>query len=587
MTTVATIQTIPAADPAVFTGPARSTDSSGQFATELNKTTQQMRERETDNSPRIRTPKSEVDQSATQNRVAEPTDSEPIESIESTDPIDPIEASEDVENIEATEDNADIEGNEDSASNVVGLVITTPVVTEPVVTEPVAALSTDLDLAVVEPVVNTAIVTEAVVAEAVTPELVEPVVVDPMVIDSGLKASSELQEGVTAAVRASTEIPASMVAGESATSSDQLSQSATRATTNNAINAGVVTENVNLTQVVNDETVISAPAAGSINPLAAQAPSSVNPNVGMTPVTNEQNNTLLTSIAAQIDSSVTDPQTEATTTVPLAVDTEAGELATGALPASSTPTDSATVNVVAASGATTSSGSGTSSGGTGNGGVADDNRSDSASEPAVVIDRTGELDGATITRTQGADSRAGLDTPVSPIVTNQVAVSSLSQVTLDPSTPIASAEFRAPVPVATQMSAHLSTFKGLADGTYETTLRLYPEELGQVSVRIQVNGGTVSIHAYGASDIAVQALREAMPDLRQDLLQSGLDLVDSQVDQGSSFLGNEQEPSSAQVVDSSNSDRSVNQRNGEVAEPDIDALTNSGLIQGGRVDVRV
>ena len=53
------------------------------------------------------------------------------------------------------------------------------------------------------------------------------------------------------------------------------------------------------------------------------------------------------------------------------------------------------------------------------------------------------------------------------------------------------------------------------------------------------------------------------------------------------FLGNEQEPSSAQVVDSRNSDRPVNQRNGEVAEPDIDALTNIGLTQGGRVDVRV
>ena len=382
---------------------------------------------------------------------------------------------------------------------------------------------------------------------------------------------------MTAAARVSTETPVSMVAGESAT----------RATTNNAINSGVVTENVNLTQVESDEVVISAPAAGSINSLATQAPSSVNPNTGLAPATNEQIDTSLTSIAAQVDSSVTDPQTEVTTTVPLPVDAEAGELASSSLPASSTPTDSSTVNVVAASGATTSNGSGTSSGGTGNGGVADDDRADSASEPTAVIDRSGELDGATITRTQGADSRAAIDTPVSPIVTNQVAASSLSQVTLDPSTPIPSAEIRTPIPVATQMSAHLSTFKGLADGTYETTLRLYPEELGQVSVRIQVNGGTVSIHAYGASDIAVQALREAMPDLRQDLLQSGLDLVDSQVDQGSSFLGNDQEPSGAQVVESSNSDRSVNQRNGEVAEPDIDALTNSGLIQGGRVDVRV
>jgi flagellar hook-length control protein FliK len=575
MTTVATIQAIPSADPAAFTGPARSTDSSGQFATELNKTTQQMRERESDNSPRIRTPKSEVDQSATQNRVAEPSDSE---SIESTDPIDPIESSEGIEkieNTEVTEDNT--EANEDSASTLVGLVVTVPAVTEPVVTEPVAALSTDLDLAVVKPVVNTAVVTEATVTEAVTPELVEPVVIDPLVIDSGLDVTPEIQEGMTSAARVSTEIPAGMVAGESAT----------RATTNNTINSGVATENVNLTQVGNDETVISAPAAGSINPLATQAPSSVNPNTGLAPATNEQIDTSLTSIAAQVESSVTDPQTEVTTTVPLPIDTEAGELATGSLPTSSTPTDSSTVNAVAASGATTSNGSGTPSGGTGNGGVADDDRADSASEPTAVIDRSGELDGATITRTQGADSRASLDTPVSPIVTNQVAASSLSQVTLDPSTPIPAAELRTPIPVATQMSAHLSTFKGLADGTYETTLRLYPEELGQVSVRIQVNGGTVSIHAYGASDIAVQALREAMPDLRQDLLQSGLDLVDSQVDQGSSFLGNEQEPSGAQVVDSRNSDRSVNQRNGDVAEPDIDALTNIGLTQGGRVDVRV
>jgi flagellar hook-length control protein FliK len=575
MTTVATIQAIPAADPAAFTGPARSTDSSGQFATELNKTTQQMRERETDNSPRIRTPKSEVDQSATQNRVAEPTDSESIE------------ASEDIENIEVTEDIDNIEGNEDSASTVVGLVVTAPVVTEPVVTEsvvtesvltePVAALSTDLDLAVVEPVVNAAIVTEAAVTESVTPELIEPVVIDPVVIDSGLKASSELQEGVTAAARVSTETPVSMVAGESAT----------RATTNNAINSGVVTENVNLTQVESDEVVISAPAAGSINSLATQAPSSVIPNAGMAPASNEEIEALLTGNVAQVDSSVTDPQTEVTTTVPLPVDAEAGELPTGSQPTASTPSNSSAVNTVAASGATTSSDSDSLSDGTGNGGVADNEGSDPTGEPVAGVDRAGQLEGAIITRTQGADSRAGLDTPVSPIVTNQVAASSLSQVTLDPTTPIPSAEFRAPAPVATQMSAHLSTFKGLADGTYETTLRLYPEELGQVSVRIQVNGGTVSIHAYGASDIAVQALREAMPDLRQDLLQSGLDLIDSQVDQGSSFLGNDQEPSGAQVVESNNSDRSVNQRNGEVAEPDIDALTNIGLIQGGRVDVRV
>jgi len=581
MTTVATIQASPAADPAVFAGPARSTDSSGQFATELNKTTQQMRERETDNSPQIRAPKSEVDQSATHNRVAEQTDSDNIDPIESTDVTDDVEPSEPIVSSDGIEDNAGIQDNadnEESASNVIGLVVNVPVVTEPVVTEsvdlgPVATVSAEMDLAVTEPAVM-----ESAITKPVTSEVVEPGVIDSAAIDSQLAASPELPEGMTAAARVSnattvanpttstdtsTEIPAILVEGESATSADLPSQNAARATT----------ENVNRNQV--------------LDPLAAEAPSSVIPNAGAAPASNDEIEALLTGNVVQVDSNATESTPDAAANAALTVDPEAGELPTSSQPTSSTPTNSSVVNAVAGSGATTSSDSGTPSDGTGNGGVQDDEGSDSTGESVAGIDRTGQLDGVATTRTQGADSRAGLDTPVSQIVTNQVAASSLSQVTLDPRTPIASAEFRAPVPLATQMSAHLSTFKGLADGTYETTLRLYPEELGQVSVRIQVNGGTVSIHAYGASDIAVQALREAMPDLRQDLLQSGLDLVDSQVDQGSSFLGNEQEPSSAQVVDSRNSDRSVNQRNGEVAEPDIDVLTNIGLTQGGRVDVRV
>ena len=192
-------------------------------------------------------------------------------------------------------------------------------------------------------------------------------------------------------------------------------------------------------------------------------------------------------------------------------------------------------------------------------------------------------------RVQGLETRASLDASGSPIVTNQASTSAASSVTLGTGSvsPTAEPKAPAPAPVSTQMSAHLSTFKGLANGTYETTLRLYPEELGQVSVRIQVNGGTVSIHAFGASDMAVQALREAMPDLRQDLLRSGLDLVDSQVDQGSAFLGNEQESSSGRMVDSDNPDRPVSQRNGDVSGANIETLTSIDPSRGGRVDVRV
>jgi flagellar hook-length control protein FliK len=137
------------------------------------------------------------------------------------------------------------------------------------------------------------------------------------------------------------------------------------------------------------------------------------------------------------------------------------------------------------------------------------------------------------------------------------------------------------------MSAHLSAFRGLADGTYETTIRLNPEELGQVSVRIQVNGGTVSIHAFGASDIAVQALREAMPDLRQDLLRSGLDLVDSQVDQGSASFGNDREAASGRPLDTDKTDGSAENRIGRPTGADVDAINDMNRSEGGLLDVRV
>ena len=512
MTNVATIQHSAAADPAVPTGPARSADSSGRFATELNKTTQQVRERQdshqhatarrgeeskSDNgtlntepissekgSP-IRTPKPEVDQSATQNLVAQLTDSE---------------------------------GKDDLGLTSIGLSVTVPVGTE----------SPDS-------------------------ELVDLGVVDPNSVDAQLETSSEFQEGMTSATLKS---GAGSLSGANGTMPDELP-------TNNTIKPAVVTGNVAHTQV----------GTGSADSVADEAPSGASPNVGTAPVPNTKGANSPANNGAQVDGPAIDSPTEATS-ASLTADGEAGEV----------PSDS---NTVSESKATTSNESGLPSDDASDGGNQDYRRFGTPGESAAGVERTGQFEGETIDGIQGSAARAGLDMPVPPTMTNQVAASGPAQATLDPGSPIPSAEPKAPAPVAAQMSAHLSTFKGLADGTYETTLRLYPEELGQVSVRIQVNGGTVSIHAFGASDVAVQALREAMPDLRQNLLQSGLDLVDSQVDQGSSFLTEEQESASGRMADSSNSDRPVNQQNSEVAVEDIDALTNSERTEGVRVDVRV
>jgi flagellar hook-length control protein FliK len=528
MTNVATIQSSAAADPAVLNGSARSADSSGRFATELDKTTQQVRERQdghqhatarqseerksdnstlntepmsSEKSSRIRTPKTEVDQNATQNLVPELTDSE---------------------------------GKEDLGFTSIGLSVTVPVGTE-----------------------------------SLDSELVDLGAVDPNAMDAQLETSSEFQEGMTSATLGSgsgSGLGAGSLSGTNGTMPDELLE-------NNTIKPAVVTGNFAHNQVGSEETVTNGVATGSADSVADEAMSGAGPNVGTAPVTNIKSTNSLTNNGAQVDALAIDSPTE-TTSGSLTVDGEAGEV----------PSDSDTVPEAKA---TTPNESGLPSDGASDDGSPDNRRFGTPGESAAGVERAGQFEGEIFDRTQGNVTRSGLEMPVSPVMTNQVAASGLSQATLDPGSPIPSAEPKAPAPVAAQMSAHLSTFKGLANGTYETTLRLYPEELGQVSVRIQVNGGTVSIHAFGASDVAVQALREAMPDLRQNLLQSGLDLVDSQVDQGSSFLSEEQESASGRMVDSSNPDSPVNQQNSEIAGDNIDDLTNNERTEGSRVDVRV
>jgi flagellar hook-length control protein FliK len=142
-------------------------------------------------------------------------------------------------------------------------------------------------------------------------------------------------------------------------------------------------------------------------------------------------------------------------------------------------------------------------------------------------------------------------------------------------------------PVAQQVAAQLTAFRGRPDGSYETTLRLVPEELGEVTIRLQVNGGTVSLHAMGASAAAVDALRDAMPDLRQDLLRSGLDLVDSQVDQSPGSQGRDAQADRDSA--STGERRTVAPVTSNLLPTAAagDGGSAVGVMEGGRVDVRI
>jgi len=142
----------------------------------------------------------------------------------------------------------------------------------------------------------------------------------------------------------------------------------------------------------------------------------------------------------------------------------------------------------------------------------------------------------------------------------------------------------APTPVATQLAAHMSNFRGRADGSYETTLTLHPNDLGQVSIRIEVLNGTIALHAIGAHSAAVDALREAMPQLQQELADAGLNLIGSQVSQQSGQGQQSADRTPAQeAAPQINSTLNSSSRSGEQ-----DVSTSTGLLgRDGRVDVRV
>ena len=603
MTTVATISASTAADAAVFAGPARSTDSSGQFATELNKNTQQVRERQDGHQPAHsnrsvdrqddRQNDRQVDRAVDKNAInSEPTSADNDQRIQTS-------KSESDQSVidQAVTDNqvAGSDDTEDLGANSIGLAVAVPIVAEPVITDPVN--SDGIDLGEISPTdIDLSVAASAASGEGLEAATLGAVVPTPAGITP---ASASTDASPTASIEVPTNVTGQINSGQLSPDQAPLNTSLS-ATENMAQTDGVGTDGIETvgpetgtTATDTDEAVNNPRGISSANSLAADstdAESGVNNNMGTMPVSNTKNINSPTADGAVTESQdiasqptglqLPDSQSEVTTNAPAVVDGEGAEVPNGSNPALSSLTNSASTDTESESGSTPQSNSGSSAG--------------SSNEQAMGMDRSARVEDAPTDRVsgdrvQGLETRASLDASGSPIVTNQASTSAASSVTLGTGSALPTAEPKAPAPapVSTQMSAHLSTFKGLADGTYETTLRLYPEELGQVSVRIQVNGGTVSIHAFGASDMAVQALREAMPDLRQDLLRSGLDLVDSQVDQGSAFLGNEQESSSGRMVDSDNPDRPVSQRNGDVSGANIETLTSIDPSRGGRVDVRV
>lgn len=88
----------------------------------------------------------------------------------------------------------------------------------------------------------------------------------------------------------------------------------------------------------------------------------------------------------------------------------------------------------------------------------------------------------------------------------------------------------------------------LADGIGEARIELHPAELGALTVRIETQGDQARVHIVAAEAATRSLLNQAMPQLRELLAGSGMNLARSQVDSSDRRDGRSGERSHAQTA---------------------------------------
>jgi flagellar hook-length control protein FliK len=88
--------------------------------------------------------------------------------------------------------------------------------------------------------------------------------------------------------------------------------------------------------------------------------------------------------------------------------------------------------------------------------------------------------------------------------------------------PASPAQPAQPQPVAQQLAAPLLRLRAGGDGSHTLTIALHPADLGPVSVHVRLIGDAMTIQLASASESAHDVLREALPQLHQELQAAGL-----------------------------------------------------------------
>lgn len=148
---------------------------------------------------------------------------------------------------------------------------------------------------------------------------------------------------------------------------------------------------------------------------------------------------------------------------------------------------------------------------------------DAPSVPGVPADTPAAkpADGPPAVRAAEATVPSPAQAPSAAVGVSPTAAPSATTATTPTSAP-AAPQAPADVPLAEQLSGRLTSLRSAGPGQHVLTLRVDPESIGPVRVVAHIGAEGVRIELFGATDQAREALRQAMPDLRRDLVAAGL-----------------------------------------------------------------
>jgi flagellar hook-length control protein FliK len=109
----------------------------------------------------------------------------------------------------------------------------------------------------------------------------------------------------------------------------------------------------------------------------------------------------------------------------------------------------------------------------------------------------------------------------------------------------------------------LFSLTSVAPGEHVLTINVTPDNLGPVTVRAHVTGEGIRVELFAPNDLAREALRVILPDLRRDLAGSGLN---AQLDLSSDSQAGD--PSAARQPRAETDGRNTDTRNPDGRAPD-------------------